>query len=288
MNKRATVDGRLAPSVRAVHHWLEELDPSIALVLGSGLGTLTRRMEEVRRLPFTDLPGFPAVQVAGHAGELIAGRLGHTWLLCQSGRFHAYEGHSAETVALPMRLFAALGIERVILTNASGGIAPRLDAGSLMLITDQINLTFSNPLHGPVRAGEIRLPDMSAPFDPGLIEVALDCARQEGIRLEQGVYAGVRGPSYETAAEIRMLRSLGADAVGMSTVLEVIAARAAGIRCLGISVVTNRAAGLGSGRLAHEEVLASSATAANQVERLLLRIVNYDAGSGAASMDGTL
>ncbi len=234
------------------------------------------------------MAGFPASEVAGHRGELMAGTLGRTPVLCQSGRVHGYEGHSAEIVALPMRLFAALGIDRVILTNASGGIASRLDPGSLMLITDQINLTFLNPLHGPLLAGETRFPDMSAPFDLGLMQVALACARGAGLRLERGVYAGVTGPSYETAAEIRMLRTLGADVVGMSTVLETIAARAAGMRCLGISVVTNRAAGLGSGRLSHEEVLLASGAAAKDLEQLVIQIVNYAEPSGAVAMAGTL
>jgi purine-nucleoside phosphorylase len=288
MNERAPVDGRLAPSIRAVREWLGGRDPRAALVLGSGLAAFTQRLQDVRRLSFTNIPAFPGVHVAGHVGELVAGRLGQSWLLCQSGRFHGYEGHSAEIVALPMRLFAALGIERVILTNAAGGIATGLEAGSLMLITDQINLTFANPLHGPVRPGEPRFPDMSAPFDPRLIRIAIECARQGGIGLARGVYAGVTGPSYETPAEIRMLRTLGADVVGMSTVLETIAARAAGMRCLGISVVTNRAAGLGSGRLSHQEVLTASAAAAKDLEQLVTRIVNYDERSGAASMAGTL
>jgi purine-nucleoside phosphorylase len=288
MNEHATLDGRLAPHAQSVVEWLGQLRPQVGLVLGSGLGSIARRMTQVRRLPLADVPGFPRVEVAGHNGELIAGTLGRVPVLCQSGRFHGYEGHAPETIALPMRLFAALGIERVILTNAAGGIAPRLDAGSLMLITDQINLTFGNPLHGAVRAGEPRFPDMSAPFDPGLIQAALDCAQHAGIRLGQGVYAGVTGPSYETAAEIRMLRTLGADVVGMSTVLEVIAARAARMRCLGISVVTNRAAGLGSGRLSHEEVLAASAAAAQGLEELVLRLVNYEDRSGVVSMAGTL
>ena len=278
----------VASAAPEILRWLDGLRPRFGLVLGSGLGGMAERLREVQRLPFSEISGFPASEVAGHRGELIAGLLGEVPVLCQSGRFHGYEGHSAEIVALPVRLFANLGIDRLILTNASGGIASELDPGSLMLITDQINLTFGNPLHGRPPAGESRFPDMSAPFDPALVRVALECARQGGIRLAQGVYAGVIGPSYETAAEIRMLRTLGADVVGMSTVLEVIAARAAGVRCLGISVVTNRAAGLGSARLAHADVLAASAAAATQLEELVLRIVNYEDCSGAAPVAGTL
>lgn len=260
----------------------------MAIVLGSGLGAIAGRMHAVRRLSYRDIPGFPASAVAGHHGELVAGRLGGCAVLCQSGRFHAYEGHPPEVVALPVRLFADLGIERLVLTNASGGIATRLVAGTLMLITDQINLTFQNPLHGAVREGEPRFPDMSAPFDPDLTELARRSARTLGIRLEEGVYAGVMGPSYETPAEIRMLRSLGADAVGMSTVLEVVAARAAGLRCTAVSVVSNRAAGLGAGKLSHQDVIAACELAGHDLERLLVEIVNSTAQVDVAPVAGTL
>jgi purine-nucleoside phosphorylase len=265
--------------------WLAGLEPRIAVVLGSGLGRIADRLEGIRRLSYSQVEGFPASEVAGHRGELIAGRLRGVPILCQSGRFHPYEGHSAPTVARPVRLFAALGIDTLVVTNAAGGIAARLDPGSLMLITDQINLTFRNPLHGPVAEGDSRFPDMSAPYDPLLAGLARASARRLGIRLEEGIYAGVLGPSYETPAEIRMLRTLGADAVGMSTVMEVIAARAAGMRCLGCAVVTNRASGLGAGALSHQEVLERAERAGEDLARLLEEIVaQVDVVPGAVTL----
>lgn len=286
MNEHATSDGRLvSPARAAVGDWLGGLTPSTAIVLGSGLGAMAERLQGARTLSYRSIPGFPVSEVTGHSGELIAGHLSGVPVLCQSGRFHGYEGHSAETVALPIRLFAALGIQRLLVTNAAGGIAPRLTPGSLMLINDQINLAFQNPLHGPVREGEIRFPDMSAPYDPELMTLARSAALQLGVRLEEGVYAGVTGPSYETAAEIRMLRTFGADAVGMSTVLEIVAARASGMRSLGVSVVTNRAAGLGSGRLSHDEVLVAAGRAGVDLVRLLAAIVaQVDVEPGAVTL----
>lgn len=266
-------------------NWLAGLEPRIAIVLGSGLGRVVERLEGARRQPFTAIPGFPASEVAGHGGALVAGYLKGVPVLCQGGRFHAYEGHSAETVALPIRMYAALGVQALIVTNAAGGIAARLDPGSLMLITDQINLTFGNPLHGPVVPGETRFPDMSAPYDPILMRQARASALGLGIRLEEGVYAGVMGPSYETPAEIRMLRTLGAEVVGMSTVMEVITARASGMRCVGFSVVTNRAAGLGSGTLSHQEVLQGAERAARELARLLEDFVaQVDVVPGAVTL----
>lgn len=254
-------------------------------MLGSGLGGLAERLSQPRRLPYSEIPGFPTTDVIGHRGELVVGDLAGVPVLCQSGRFHGYEGHAPDVVVQPVRLFTALGIRTLLLTNAAGGIAGRLHPGSLMLINDLINLTFGNPLHGAVRPGESRFPDMSAPFDRTLTRLAHETAQRLGVSLEEGVYAGVSGPSYETPAEIRMLRAMGADAVGMSTVHEVTAARASGMRCLGISVITNRAAGLSTTRLSHAEVLAASAAAAARLEQLVSGIV---AQSGAVSMAGTL
>jgi purine-nucleoside phosphorylase len=256
-----------------VRAWLGAWQPEVALVLGSGLGFLAERLEEARRLGYRDLPGFPVSTVPGHRGELVAGRLAGRRVLCQSGRFHGYEGHPAETVVLPVRMLVDLGVRALLLTNAAGGIRSGFGPGSLMLLADHLNLTFRNGLHGPVRSGDQRFPDMSAPYDAELRAQARQVARVERIALEEGVYAGVMGPSYETPAEIRMLRGLGADAVGMSTVLEVIAARAAGMRCLAISTITNRAAGLGQGRLSHEEVMAAAAAAGERLGRLVAGIV---------------
>jgi purine-nucleoside phosphorylase len=171
--------------------------------------------------------------------------------------------------ALPVRIFARLGIRTLILTNAAGGIRSGLGPGSLMLLADHLNLTFRNSLHGPVLPGDVRFPDMSAPYDGGLRRAAETVARGHAIHVDEGVYAGVLGPSYETPAEIRMLRGLGADAVGMSTVLEVLAARAAGMRCLAFSVITNRAAGLTQARLSHDEVIAAAERAAADLGTIL-------------------
>jgi purine-nucleoside phosphorylase len=244
-----------AEALMAVQRWLEGRRPVVAVVLGSGLGGVTRRLTDVVRLSYGRIPGFPDAALPGHAGELVAGELGGRAVLCQSGRFHAYEGHAPATVALPSRLFAALGIGTVILTNAAGGIRRSFAPGTLMCIADQINLTWGNPLVGRVLPGETRFPDMSAPFDPALIALAHQVASARGVRLADGVYGGVQGPSYETPAEVRMLERCGADAVGMSTIAEVIALRARGLRCLGVSSITNRAAGLGDGRLSHDDVV---------------------------------
>lgn len=245
----------------------------MAIVLGSGLGQLAERLEGSVRLSYRDIPGFPEAGVEGHAGELVAGTLAGRVVLCQSGRFHAYEGHSAATVALAVRLFSGIGIETLLLTNAAGGIRRDFRPGTLMLIADQMNFSFRNPLIGRVLEREPRFPDMSAPYDAELRTVAHDVAQRNGIRLEDGVYAGVMGPSYETPSEIRMLERLGADAIGMSTVLEVVAARARAMRCLGVSVITNHASGIGPNRLSHDEVMQAARAAGDSLERLITGIV---------------
>lgn len=245
----------------------------MAIVLGSGLGQLAERLEGSIRLSYRDIPGFPEPGVEGHAGELVAGTLAGSTVLCQSGRFHAYEGHSPATVALAVRLFSAVGIRTLLLSNAAGGIRRNFRPGTLMLIADQVNFSFRNPLIGRVLQGEMRFPDMSAPYDAELRAAAHEVARRCGITLEDGVYAGVMGPNYETPAEIRMLERLGADAVGMSTVLEVIAGRARGMRCLGISVITNHASGISLMRLSHDEVMQAARAAGDCLEQLLTGIV---------------
>lgn len=267
-------------AVAVVRHWLGPRRPVTALVLGSGLGDFAARLEDPIRLPYRDIPGFAEPGVPGHAGELVVGSLSGRAVLCQSGRFHAYEGHSAATVALPVRLFAALGVDTLLLTNAAGGIRRNFRPGTLMLLADQVNLSFRNPLIGRILDGEARFPDMSAPYDPELRGIAHRVARRRGIALEDGVYAGVMGPSYETPAEIRMLERLGADAVGMSTVLEVVAARARGVRCLGISIITNFASGIGTTRLSHDEVMAAASAAGEALARVLEGVVEAsDPGS---------
>jgi purine-nucleoside phosphorylase len=225
------------------------------------------------RIPYQAIPGFPDSTVAGHAGELVMGRLAGKEVLAQSGRFHLYEGHDAATVALPVRVFAALGVEILLLTNAAGGIRRTFSSGVVMLIADHINLTFRNPLIGPVLEDEERFPDMSQPYDEELKRLARQVALERQVGLEEGVYAQLLGPSYETPAEIRMLERLGADAIGMSTVLEVIAARARGMRCLGFSVITNPAAGISPQKLDHAEVLETANRVQLQVASLVEGVI---------------
>jgi purine-nucleoside phosphorylase len=247
--------------------------PEIAIVLGSGLGQLAGRLEGARRIPYAEIAGFPRTTVVGHQGELVAGTLGGTPLLVQSGRFHLYEGHAAETVALPVRVMAALGVRTLILTNAAGGIRRTFSRGALMMIADHVNLTFRNPLIGPVLPGEERFPDMSEPYNGALRALAREVARERSIALEEGIYMQLLGPSYETPAEVRMAERLGADAVGMSTAVEVVAARARGMRCLAFSTITNPAAGITGERLSHAEVMEVAARVAGDLERLVEGIV---------------
>jgi len=263
----------VAAAAGAIRPRLGNRKPRIAIVLGSGLGSLADRASGAERIRYADIPGFPEPTVAGHGGELVAGQVAGRDVLLQSGRFHMYEGHGVELAALPVRVFAALGIGTVMLTNAAGGVRRSFDAGTLMLISDHLNLTGRNPLTGPTLEGEERFPDMSNPYDPALRQIARDVARERGIALEEGVYAALPGPSYETPAEVRMLERLGADAVGMSTVVEVIAARARGMRCLGISTVTNPAAGVTGATLSHAEVMEVAKRVGDELGLLIEGIV---------------
>lgn len=247
--------------------------PTVALVLGSGLGGLAERIADGVRIRYGDIPGFHLPTVEGHRGELVAGTLGGKTVLAQSGRFHMYEGFSAQENVLPVRVFSALGIGSLILTNAAGGIRRSLGAGTIMLIADHLNLTGRNPLIGAVVEGDERFPDMTAAYDPGYRELARAIATRLGIPLEEGVYAGLLGPTYETPAEVRMLERLGADAVGMSTVAEVIAARARGMRCLGFSLVTNPGAGISPTPLSHKEVMETAGRAGKELARLIEGVV---------------
>lgn len=255
-----------APVVR---DWLGPRRPAALLVLGSGLGHLADRLGDADRLTYDRIPGFPLPTVVGHKGELVVGTLEGRTVLAQSGRFHVYEGHDAATSALAVRTAAAVGIDTVLLTNAAGGIRRTFRPGTLMLLADHINLQGRSPLTGPVLPGETRFPDMSAPYDPALRRLAHAVARERGIALDEGVYAGLLGPQYETPAEVRMLERLGADAVGMSTVAEVTAARALGLRCLAISTITNLGCGIGHEPLKHDEVM----EVANQVREQLAALV---------------
>jgi purine-nucleoside phosphorylase len=242
-------------AAEAVRKRLGARRPRVAVVLGSGLGFLSEQVEDAMRIPYSVIPGFPSTTVIGHGAELVVGRLSGREVIVQSGRFHLYEGHDATLTALPVRVFATLGIDTLILTNAAGGIRRTFASGTVMLIADHINLTFRNPLFGTLLPGEARFPDMSEPYDHGLRVLAREVARSKRIALDEGVYIQLLGPSYETPAEIRMADRLGADAVGMSTAVEVIAARARGVKCLGFSVVTNLASGISPTKLNHLEVM---------------------------------
>jgi purine-nucleoside phosphorylase len=252
--------------------------PAIGLVLGSGLGGFADRLARSTVIAYEEMPGFPISRVPGHAGRIVVGELegpdGAVPLVALQGRVHAYEGWSAADVAFGVRVLFSVGVKTLVVTNASGGIAAGLAPGDLVRITDHLNLTGQNPLTGTNDdAVGPRFPDMSEAYDPALGAQLEAAAGEVGVALKTGVYAGLPGPSYETPAEIRMLRTLGADLVGMSTVHEVIAARHQGVRVAGVSVVTNAAAGLSPERLSHEEVQVRAAAARPRLEALLSAFV---------------
>ena len=260
----------------AAEYLRERLDiqPSVALILGSGLGALADRVENAVAVPYDEIPGFATTTVEGHAGRLVAGELEGIAVVAFQGRYHAYEGHDPADLATPVWTAAALGVDTLIVTCAAGGVTRRLAPGTLMVLTDHINLMGRNPLVGLPREGQPRFPDMTDAYDPALRERASAAASALGIELAKGVYAAVLGPSYETPAEIVMLERLGADAVGMSTVPEVIAARAAGLRVLGIALITNPAAGVVEAPLDHAEVIAAGEAAADDFQRLIRGVLD--------------
>jgi purine-nucleoside phosphorylase len=256
-----------------------DLVPEVGIVLGSGLGGLADDVEDPVAIPFEDLPGWPAATAPGHVGRLLLGRLAGTPVVMLQGRFHMYEGNDPGLVVQPVLLFQRLGARLVVLTNAAGGVDPAFGPGTLMVIRDHLNLTGRTPLLGP-NADEMgqRFVDLTAAWDPELRDALLAAGRAEGVELAEGVYAGLLGPQYETPSEVRMLRALGADAVGMSTVLECIAARWCGLRVCGVSLVTNAGAGYTGEPLSHEEVLAAGAEAGPRLARVIRRFV-ADLGS---------
>jgi len=235
------------------------LRPTLAIVLGSGFTHVLRELVIAARVPYGKLPGFPQTTVAGHAGELLIGQLGGTPVLVLSGRAHYYEGHPMATVTAAVRTLAACGIRDLLLTNAAGGINRKFRAGDFMLVSDHINLMGDHPLRGSAGAGLPRFVDLTQAYDPQLSRLLVRAARQNKIKLRQGVYLAVSGPSYETPAEIRAFARLGAAAVGMSTVPEVIVARQLGLRVAALSCLTNLAAGISKTPLSHEEVLETAA-----------------------------
>lgn len=268
-----TVSARVAAAAEVIRT-RSPLIPRVAVVLGSGFGAFARTLERAVRVPYTAIPSVPSPSVPGHAGELVLGTSGSVPTIVLSGRLHLYEGFSAEEVAFPIRVAAALGARIAVLTNASGSVNSSYKPGELMLITDHINLTGANPLAGPADPGlGERFVDMTEAYDPGLIAIAEKSAWKAGIAVRKGVYAGVPGPSYETAAEIRMARTIGADAIGMSTVLETIAARQLGMRVLGISCLTNMAAGILKKKLDHAAVLHAAEVATDAIQELVSAVI---------------
>ena len=246
------------------------LRPKIGIVLGSGLGGFADSLADATRVPYADIPSFPQSTAIGHAGRLVIGKADSIVVAAMQGRVHLYEGYSPQEVVFPIRVFGRMGIRAVILTNAAGGINLSYSQGALVLIRDHINLQGTNPLAGPNddRFG-VRFPDMTHAYSRAYCEIAREEGRKLGIKLHEGVYAGLLGPSYETPAEIEYLRRIGADLVGMSTVAEVIAARHIGINVLAISCVTNKAAGILDQPLSHAEVLATGERVKTTFESLL-------------------
>lgn len=265
-----------AAAARAAHAIQDRIGtekPVAGLILGSGLAGLADRFTDVRRVAFADVPGFPTTTVIGHPGMLVAGTLAGRPAIALAGRFHMYEGHDATLAAFPARVLAALGVDVLFVSNAAGGIRRTFRPGDLMVIADHLNLTGRNPLFGAVEPGDLRFPDMSDPYDP-VLRVALHRAgKRAGVSLMEGVYGWTLGPSYETPAEVRMFERFGLDAIGMSTVPEVIAARAIGMRVAGMSCVTNLASGISSAPIDHEEVLAVTREAAGRFEAVVLEFL---------------
>jgi purine-nucleoside phosphorylase len=251
-----------------------KLRPRIALVLGSGLGAFADEFADARKIPYAKIPHFPRSTAIGHAGQLVVGNVGNVAVAGMQGRVHLYESYSVKEVAFPIRVFARMGVQALILTNAAGGIKKEFSQGRLVVLSDHINLQGVNPLSGPNdECFGPRFPDMTAAYDKSFREIARAEGRALGIDLGEGVYAALAGPSYETPAEIRYLRSIGADLVGMSTVPEVIAARHDGLRVLGISCVTNAAAGILDQPLDHKEVLETAERVKAQFISLLRAMV---------------
>lgn len=265
--------GSLDEAARAISQ-RTALRPTVGVVLGSGLGGFADALEDAAEIPYAEIPGWPAATAVGHAGTLVLGTFGGAPVAVMRGRAHLYEGLPPEKVVFGVRVLGRLGIGTLVLTNAVGGIRDDFEPGRLVLVSDHLNLQGSSPLVGPNdEALGPRFPDMSDAYDPGLRAAALEAAARVGLTLPEGVYAGWLGPAFETPAEIRMIRTLGGDLVGMSLVPEVLAARHMGIRCLALSLVTNRASGLQEGAIDHEAVLAVGARAQDDLTALLRELV---------------
>jgi purine-nucleoside phosphorylase len=263
------------------------ITPRVGIVLGSGLGGLADAVENPVSIPFDEMPGWPEATAPGHVGRLLLGRLAGVQVVMLQGRFHLYEGNDPGLVVQPVLLFRQLGARIVVLTNAAGGVNPDYGPGTLMVIADHLNLTGRTPLLGRNADGlGQRFPDMTDVWTPALRQRLHAAAAAENVELAEGVYAGLLGPSYETPAEVRMLRTLGADAVGMSTVLEAVAARWVGLDVCGISLVTNQGAGYSGQPLTHAEVLAAGEEAGPRLAKVLERFVAELPGPGSAGLAG--
>lgn len=253
--------------------WIEgntSIRPKVGLILGSGLGKIADMIEKPQAFPYQDIPHFHSTQVEGHSGRMVIGLLRGVPVVCLQGRFHFYEGYPMSDVAHPTRVLCAMGIHTLIQTNAAGGINTRFRAGDLMLIEDHLNLMGANPLVGPhLEKYGARFPDLSEAYHRGCRDIIESVALSQGVTLQKGVYGGLLGPTYETPAEVRMLRTLGADAVGMSTVPETIAANHFGVRVAGISCISNLAAGMTSEKLTHQEVMDVTREATRKLIQIL-------------------
>lgn len=248
--------------------------PKVGIVLGSGLGDVSKSLEDPVAVPYSEIPDFPESTAPGHKGELVFGKISGQPVVLMNGRFHYYEGYEMRTVTFPIRVMQELGVQILVVTNAAGGLDPDFEVGHPMVIRDHINFMGDNPLIGPnIEKWGPRFPDMSEPYDKKLSEMAILSAKELGIGVYQGVYVGVSGPSFETPAELRMLRRFGADAVGMSTVPEVIVAKHAGMRVLGISAITDRAVPDDLKPLTAEEVIEVANRTGKQIAAIILRVM---------------
>ena len=259
-----------ADAANVIRKHLGDQRPAVGLILGSGLGGIANRFDEARRVSYSEIPGFPVPSVIGHSGMLVAGELSGTPAVALAGRFHMYEGHAAGLAAFPVRVLQALGAEILFVSNAAGGIRRTFRPGDLMVIADHMNLTGHNPLFGPVEQGDLRFPDMSDPYDVELRASLHRAGARAGVSLADGVYGWSLGPAYETPSEVRMFERLGLDAIGMSTVPEVIVARASGMRVAGVSCITNLACGITTAPVNHEDVLEVTKQTAGRFEALVL------------------
>lgn len=267
--------GRLDACAAVIRKKVPGFQPKLGIILGSGLGAFADSLERAVTIDYRELPDFPMSSVHGHAGRLVLGHRGEVSVVAMQGRVHFYEGYQPWQVAFPARVLGRLGIKHLTVTNAAGGINLGFQVGDLMAITDHLNLSGYNPLVGKnVEALGPRFPDMSHAYDPAALEVLRAAARAEGVSLREGVYVSLSGPSYETPAEIRMLRTLGGDAVGMSTVPEVIVASHMGIKVTGISCITNLAAGMSKKALSHDEVSETANQVTGTFQKLLGRFLD--------------